>query len=284
MTPAETLKATIERLINKIESNTTPQWIKPFNCSFPSNYSSKTEYQGINILNLWSIAEDKNYSTNQWLTFNQVKALNGTIKQGEKASPVFFFKPLEIEEEETAEKKMIPMLKIYYVFNVSQTTLEIQEEKKETIEDIQSFIDSTGIEIKKSVDGAYFVPAQNYIGIPSMKDFHSTELYYATLFHELAHATGHETRLNRDFSGRMKGTEEQVKKYAVEELIAETVRAFLQVKFGLNTTEMEDQNASYLKGWLKPLKEDPKMLWKIFSEASKAFRFLTEAIEEEKVA
>ena len=284
MNATETLKATVERLINKIESNTTGQWIKPFNSTFPSNYTSKAEYQGINLMNLWSIAEEKNYSSNQWITFNQVKALKGNVKQGEKATPVFFFKPLEIKEEETEETKHIPMLKIFYVFNVCQTTLEVVEEQTGTNEDIQSFIDATGVEIRGSIDGAFFVPSHNYIGIPSMKNFHSSELYYATLFHELAHATGHETRLNRDFSGKMKGTEDEVKKYAREELIAETVRSLLQVRFGLNTTEMEDQNAAYLNGWLKPLKEDPKMLWKIFSEASKAYKFLTQTIEEEKVA
>ncbi len=110
------------------------------------------------------------------------------------------------------------------------------------------------------------------------------ELYYATFFHELAHSTGHTSRLNRDFSGNTMGGQKALKAYAKEELIAETTRAFLQVHFGLNTTDMEEQNAAYLKGWLKPLKEDPKMLWKIFSDASKAFNFLIQFTKSEEAA
>jgi len=288
MTPQETLKATVERLITKIESNTTGKWIKPFNCSFPSNGSTKTDYQGINILNLWSIAEDKNYSSNQWYTFNQLKALKAHVKQGEKASPVFFFKPLEVTEtdEGTGEEitKNIFMLKVYSVFNRSQTTLPEEADNNEEILDIQDFIDRTNVKLKNSVEGAFYVPKMDYIGIPSKRNFKSSELYYATLLHELGHWTGHESRMNRDFSGRMNGDETALKSYATEELIAETIRSFLQVKLGLATTEMEEQNAAYLKGWLKPLKDDPKMLWKIFSEASKAYNYILEITKDEVVA
>lgn len=290
MTTHEQLTAIVERLISKIENNEVGQWIKPFNSSFPMNYASKSMYSGLNILNLWGIAEDKNYSTNYWMTYNQIKALGGSVKKDEKASPVFFFKPIEFKEtdeatnEETSKK--IPMLKIYSVFNIDQTTLEISElnDNKEII-DIQEFIDRTGITIKNSIDGAFYNPSLDYIGIPNKNSFKNSELYYATLLHELSHATGHMDRLNRDFSGRMNGTEEEIKSYAREELVAETARALLQVHLNLNTTEMEAQNASYLKSWLKPLKEDPKMLWKIFSEASKAYHYLLElTAEAEKVA
>jgi antirestriction protein ArdC len=290
MTTHEQLTAVVERLISKIENNETGAWIKPFGNSFPANFATKSMYSGLNTFNLWGIAEEKNYSSNYWMTYNQIKAIGGSVKKDEKASPVFFFKPIEFKEtdEATNEEKIkkVPMLKIYSVFNVDQTTLEIAElnDNKEII-NIQEFIDRTGITIKSSIDGAFYNPSLDYIGIPNKNSFKSSELYYATLLHELAHATGHIERLNRDFSGRMQGSEEEIKSYAREELIAETTRAFLQVHLNLNTTEMEAQNASYLKSWLKPLKEDPKMLWKIFSEASKAYRYLLDiTAEQEKAA
>jgi antirestriction protein ArdC len=96
MTPQDTLRDTVERLIAKIEAG-TGEWIKPFNSSFPSNYSNKAHYQGINILNLWNIAEEKGYSSNSWVTYNQVKALNAHVKAGEKASPVFFLNRLTLK-------------------------------------------------------------------------------------------------------------------------------------------------------------------------------------------
>ena len=112
--------------------------------------------------------------------------------------------------------------------------------------------------------------------MPNIETFISSDFYYAVLLHELAHATGHETRLNRDLSGKIKGTQEELMSYAKEELIAETTRSFLQVKLGLNTTKMEEQNALYLKSWIKPLKENPKILWSIFSEATKAYNYILE--------
>jgi antirestriction protein ArdC len=285
MTTNEQLTAVVERLISKIENNETGAWIKPFGNSFPANYSTKSTYSGLNILNLRGIAEKQSYSTNYWMTYNQIKALGGSVKKDEKASPVFFFKPIEFKEKDEGSNeekiKKVPMLKIYSVFNVDQTTLEIVElNDNQEIIDIQEFIDRTEITIKSSMDGAFYNHSLDYIGIPNKNSFKSSELYYATLLHELSHATGHTERLNRDFSGRMQGSEEEIKSYAKEELIAETTRAFLQVHLNLNTTEMEAQNASYLKSWLKPLKEDPKMLWKIFSEASKAYRYLLEFTEE----
>lgn len=286
----EDLKLVVERLINKIE-NSNGKWLKPFSNSFPTNYKTKTMYSGINVFNLWFIAEEQQYKTNYWATFKQIKEMGGTVKKGESATNVFFYKPLDIKElnEVTGEEeeKTIFMLRTYNVFNLDQTDLNIEEVKdNRSIEEIDQFIANTGINIKLSHEGAYYNPRLHYIGMPSKSVFKSSELYYATFFHELAHSSG--TPLKRDFSGRMNGTEEQLKSYAKEELIAETTRSFLQVEFGLDTTDMEEQNAAYLKSWLKPLKNDPKLLWSIFSEATKAYEYLMKIgfseVKQEKVA
>lgn len=272
----EQLKAVIERLIKKIET-TEGKWIKPFNSSFPMNYKTKTIYAGINIFNLWIIAEEQQYKTNNWATYKQIKEMGGNIKKGETATEVFFYKQIKINEinEETQEvkDKTILVLKTYNVFNLDQTTIKAENIIVNTnISEIDDFIAKSGVEIRNSIDKAFYHPTLNYIGMPSINNFKSTELYYATLFHELAHSTG--TPLKRDFSGRINGSEEEIKSYAREELIAETTRSFLQVKFGLDTTEMEEQNAIYLKSWLVPLKNDTKMIWNIFSEATKAYQYL----------
>jgi antirestriction protein ArdC len=58
--------------------------------------------------------------------------------------------------------------------------------------------------------------ASDRIVLPGRSAFETADGYYATALHELAHWTGHKSRLDRDFTGRF-GTEA----YAVEELIAE---------------------------------------------------------------
>jgi antirestriction protein ArdC len=74
MTTHEQLTSVVERLISKIENNETGAWIKPFG----------------NTFNLWGIAEEKNYSSNFWMTYNQIKGIGGSVKKDEKASPVLF--------------------------------------------------------------------------------------------------------------------------------------------------------------------------------------------------
>lgn len=272
------LEDVMSKLIEKIE-NSEGNWIQPFNNSMPSNFSTGTEYAGINIPNLWMEAEERGYTTNEWATFKQIKALKGTINKGEKATTIFFFKPTKIEEvdQTTGEEveKTIPILKTYLVFNKDQTSLKEITTAKAILE-LEELKDNLFVNVKHSNTGAFYVPREDYISMPNIETFISSDFYYAVLLHELAHATGHETRLNRDLNGKMKGTEEELVSYAKEELIAETTRSFLQTKFGLNSTKMEEQNALYLKSWIKPLKENPKILWSIFSEASKAYKYILE--------
>ena len=272
------LEEVMSRLIEKIETS-EGSWIQPFNNSMPSNFASNTEYSGINIVNLWMEAEEKGYTCNEWATFKQIKTMKGTVNKGEKGTTIFFFKPTKIKEvdETTGEEieKTIPMLKSYLVFNKDQTSLKNTETKRESLE-LEEFKGNIFLDLKHSNTGAYYNPKKDYINMPNIETFISSDFYYAVLLHELAHSTGHETRLNRDLSGKMQGTEEELISYAKEELIAETTRSFLQVKLGLNTTKMEEQNALYLKSWINPLKENPKILWSIFGEASKAYNYILE--------
>ena len=272
------LEDVMSRLIEKIETS-EGNWIQPFNESMPSNFANGTEYSGINIPNLWMEAEEKGYTCNEWATFKQIKGLKGTVNKGEKGTSIFFFKPSKIKEvdEITGEEveKTIPILKTYLVFNKDQTSLK-ETKTAESILEFEEFMSNLFVDVRHSNMGAFYNPKNDYINMPNIETFLSSDFYHAVLFHELAHATGHETRLSRDLKGRMKGTQEELISYAKEELIAETARSFLQVKMGLNSTKMEEQNALYLKSWIKPLKENPKILWSIFSEASKAYSYILE--------
>lgn len=129
MTTQDQLKTIVEKLIEQIESNDTGVWIKPWNSTFPMNYSSKRTYNGINVWILWSIAQERNYPTNYWLSFQNIQALGGRINKGEKSTPVFFFKTMTIKEidEQSGDEveKTIPLLKSYNIFNIAQTDLRI---------------------------------------------------------------------------------------------------------------------------------------------------------------
>lgn len=271
MTPQDQLKIIVEKLIVTMESDTTGAWIKPWNSTFPMNYSSKRNYNGVNIWILWTIAQLKNYPTNYWLSFQNIQALGGRINKGEKSTPVFFFKTMTIKETDDKSgeevEKTIPLLKSYNVFNISQTDLKIEEINDTTIiPTVEEFISNVEIEIRQDTF-AYYHPKAHYIGMPHKDTFTSTAGYYSTLLHEVAHSTG--KVLERDMSGKFGSPE-----YSFEELVAETSKTFLATYLQIEDTQSQDfkQSAAYLKSWLKG--SSPKELWKVFSQSQKVFDYL----------
>lgn len=264
------LNEAVEKIISKIESGDTKQWFKSWNGSgLPKNFVSKSNYNGFNLMWLLFLQEENEFKTNYWLTFNQVKKLGGTINKGAEATPIFFFKMLDInetdEESGEVETKKIPLLRFYNVFNIDQTSLEVGDMTLEVIPDISDFVSSTGAVIKTRSE-AYYSPREDYVGMPDISMFKSAEHYTATICHELTHWTAAPTRLDRDLSGRF-GSEN----YAFEELIAELGSCFLCSYFNI---EADLRHAEYLESWLKALKAEPKLLWKAASQAQKAFDFL----------
>jgi antirestriction protein ArdC len=118
---------------------------------------------------------------------------------------------------------------------------------------------------------AYYSPIKDMVNIPTYDSFKETELYYNTLFHELIHSTGHQTRLNRDSISKAHAFGDAV--YSKEELTAELGSAFLCANAGISTQTLND-SAAYLNGWLNILKKKPQYLFSCSSNAKKASDFI----------
>ena len=279
MKPSDKFNELTAKLIDTIENGETGEWLKPFKSGgLPKNYSTQKPYRGANVLFLWMMAQERGYKTNQWLTFNQVSVMGGHVLKGELATPVFFFKFMDVkEEDEMGEmtQKYIPLFKTYNVFNVDQTSLELSTDKENTtIPEIEEFIAATGASIAPA-QSAFFSPEMDAIGMPDISMFESEAYYYSVLLHELSHWSGYETRLNRDMSGTF-GSES----YAFEELIAELSSCFLNAELGIDHTQM--RHAEYLESWLKALKAKPSLLWKAASQAQKACDYLKHFSQEKE--
>src|SRR5258708_8641817 len=120
-------------------------------------------------------------------------------------------------------------------------------------------------------DKAWYSPSSDVVGMPARSLFHSSEEYYATEFHELAHSTGHAKRLHRenfDNPGSF-GSES----YSKEELIAEMTAAMLCGIAGIEQNTLEN-SAAYLKTWIARLKSDSRLLVSAASQAHKAADFI----------
>ncbi|MDA2924023.1 zincin-like metallopeptidase domain-containing protein [Acidobacteria bacterium AH-259-L09] len=270
------------RIIKKLEQGTVP-WHQPWSAEMPKNLISRKEYRGINVFLLGSMG----YANPYWMTFKQAKQLGGHVRQGGRSTPVVFWKWLEVEQEnpETGEPEtnQIPLLRYYNVFNLDQCE-DIPAEKipplengrdfhpiKEAEKTVQQMLQPPIIQHRASQ--AYYRPSSDTVNMPQPELFRSDEEYYSTLFHELTHSTGHQSRLNRLDTDNLAPFGS--KDYSQEELVAEMGAAFLCGHCRIENRTI-DNSAAYIQGWLRRLRNDKRMVVFAAAQAQKAADFILE--------
>ena len=104
-----------DRILSLLNKGTIP-WKRPSRTEVPKNLVSGKPYRGVNVLLLGSSP----YPSPYWLTFNQAKSLKGSVKKGERGTPVIFWKAGD-EEDENGKRSKSFLLRYYTLFNVMQT-------------------------------------------------------------------------------------------------------------------------------------------------------------------
>jgi antirestriction protein ArdC len=266
-----------ERIIERIETEGRLPWHKPWIEGFARNLVSKKHYRGSNVW-LLNMAP---FTSPYWLTFKQAQSLGGTVRKGEKGWPVVYWQWFETKDKLTGETKNVPLLRYYTVFNLQQCEgIEAPESDSRVMNAVESLDACESViqgmskrpEIRHERNQAFYSPQFDYVNMPKKEMFHDAPSYYHTLFHELTHSTGHESRL-----GRLKGDAVLAKfgsePYAKEELVAELGASYLSGVAGIQSTQ-EDNSIAYLQGWIKALKNDPKLLVQASAQAQKAADFI----------
>ncbi|WP_407156570.1 ArdC family protein [Bradyrhizobium sp. STM 3557] len=275
-----------DKIIAELEAGRVP-WVQPWGTaaakarlSMPKNASTGRSYSGINVLLLWGSTIEHGFSGQSWLTFRQALSLGGHVRKGERGTTVVYadrFVPSDEKRRaaETGEEaQAIPFLKCFTVFNCDQCD-ELPDEiataapppPPDLIEPrVEALIKATGIDFRIGGDRAFYVPAEDYVQVPPPQAYFEPINWHRTALHELGHATGHRSRLNRDQSGSF-GT----KKYAFEELVAELTAAFGCASLGIVPTV---RHSDYIGSWLEVLREDNRAIVRAASQASKAADYL----------
>ena len=171
------------------------------------------------------------------------------------------------------------MLRYYTVFNVAQCegiaapTIDVPERKHEPVQAAQATVRAMPNRpgIVHGYTGAAYSPRTDIVRMPKPERFDSNEAYYSTLFHELAHSTGHTDRLGR--KGIMDTVMFGSTTYSREELVAEMGSAFLCGEAGI-LEPCIDRSSAYIAGWLKALKNDRKLVVTAAAQAQKATDFI----------
>lgn len=277
---SQTVYETITSTIVTALRNGVVPWRKPWHAqsNAPVNAVTNKAYRGVNVF-LLGLSEFRDH---RWLTLKQASDLGGKVIKGQRATMVVFWKQWEPKDADPdASSKRIPILRYYHVFNVEQC----EGLKLASLHEGRPITEHERIEradllvrhmpdpptIQERGKSAWYRPADDLVQVPPLSAFDSADAFYGTLFHELGHATGHEKRLNRaGVTGEIQfGSSD----YSKEELVAELTAAFCCATVSLDNSLVGDA-ASYINGWLRALKNDPKAVVIAAAQAQKAADYI----------
>ena len=268
-----------DRIVAILEAGTVP-WRMPWNYGSkrgPLNLVSRKHYQGINSFLLACTP----YASPYWLTYSQAQKIGGHVRKGEVGRYIIFWKIFE-KDDSTAEdgKKRLTVLRYFTVFNTEQcegittpapdTTTWHEHDPIEAAEAVQLAMPNRPI-VTIGGTKACYSPVHDHVQVPELFRYERPEEYYCTLFHELAHATGHQSRLNREgITGNHFFGDDS---YSREELVAEMTAAFLCGHVGIENATIQN-SAAYLHSWIKALRGDKRLAITAAAQAQKAADYI----------
>ena len=265
-----------ENIIALLEKGVCP-WRQPWNTQNRKpaiNMLSKKAYRGINFI----LTNCQSYKCNQWATYKQIASKGGHVKKGEEGTPIIFWSTFE---NKTEPEKQIPFMKYSYIFNLEQCDGIAIEQPEQAptfdhnpIEACENLISRFPLglpEITHNNGKAFYNVTRDIIELPRMDLYASPQEYYSTYYHEIIHATGHKSRLDRKSVVDSDGYGNNL--YCKEELIAELGACYLCAESGIDSATIEN-SASYLNNWINVLRGSPKLIIEASIAAKKASEFL----------
>ncbi len=278
----------VDKMIDMLNSGEL-FWSSPTYKPKPAfNGVSQRPYQSNNQFMLSMIAALNDYNDPRWFTMKQIKDKGYLINKGERHTKIEYwslynkvekktvtmdwYNSLSHEEREDIKDDITIISKFSRVFNAKQLTgvpeyhEELVSEPKKIAECVERMSRGMGIEIfETGTFSPFYSPTKDEIEIPDTMRFKSENELNSTIIHELAHATGHSTRLNRNLEETVFGNEA----YAMEELRAEISSFFLSFEYDIQQSEEHIKNHSaYIQSWSKAIKEDGNVLFRAIKDAN----------------
>ena len=260
-----------EKIINLLEQGLVP-WRQPWIATgLPRNLISKKPYRGVNLF----LLSASKFTSPYWLTLRQANQLGGFVRKGEESTLAVFWKIEEIESSEQPDdaprnekERRRFLLRYYRLFNQEQCELprrvtdklpkiEVREHQQITkcAEIIGCMPNAPTIVHEGSK--AYYSPVTDIVTLPRPELFISSEEYYESAYHELAHSTGHRNRLARESIIEIATFDSHT--YGIEELVAEMGAAYLCAESGISPAVIENQSP-YIGNWQAKLRDDRRLV------------------------
>ena len=258
--------------IEMIEESGLPPWREPWVTMRPcTGRPSGRPYQSsFNAFRLNSVAAERGYMDPRWVTL-EYAAERGT--------------PIRVAERGRGVTVVRAYPNPVVVYNMEQCVgaLKRRAKNRPVLRGAQSIADEyakrekrLGLRISHAADATYN-HFKDEIATPPIEWFRNPPQYYMTLFHEMAHSTGHYKRLGRREQNELRpfGCDS----YGREELVAEIASCLIAmdsdvVNGALRVNPLVRKSASYLDDWLNAIKENPKWLWQASKEADRAYKYV----------
>ena len=274
-----------DRIMTALEMEEVP-WQRPW-CSVNGGAYNRVSGKRYSLINQMLLSHSGEYAT-----FKQWTGLGGQVKRGEKGEMVVFFKwPDQKEEgltednkEETQEedRSRRPVLRYYKIFHVSQVDGVKPLERKVPVYSSDpisigekvfwNYVRREGIHVEiEPSNEAYYSPSRDLIHLPELSQYQYPAEFISTAFHEAAHSTGYETRLAR---AGLKKASFGLEIYSKEELTAEISAAALLNTLGIETDHSVQNSSAYIRGWLKTLRNDRRLIIQAAGQAEKAVNYI----------
>jgi antirestriction protein ArdC len=287
----EIRKRVTTEIVTALKAGARP-WVRPWrsleNTGLPTNVISENPYCGVNVLMLMLVSQARGYTSKFWGTFNQWRSLGchvmkrpDHIPAGQYGTRCILFKPITKSRKDANgddEEERFFLLREFVVFNAEQVTGPVEAYLARTrpggvfvdYQPAEDVIAVTGADIWHGGGRAVYRIEEDYIQLPPKEAFSQAHEYYGTALHELAHWSGHESRLARLTKLARFGSEA----YAVEELVAEMGAAFLSAELGIPQADDLGNVTAYLASWLNVLERDHNAIFTASSAASKAADYI----------
>lgn len=274
-------------------------WQKCWSQALPMNAVTGKNYRGVNALMLSFHGDKRKYTDTRWCTYRQAQEKGWQVRKGEKGVKVEYWACYDTKEKKLLswddvhqklkadpdyQENLQLRCRTYTVFNGEQmdgipalqprqTNIGALRDKRDVL------IHNMGISYQEQGIRAYYSPGMDMVTLPPEASFDDTYSYMATFLHECGHASGHETRLNRDLTGFF-GSES----YAREELRAEIASAFTAQSLGLQLTDEQlqyqtEHHVAYVQSWANILQDSPDELFRAIKEAEGISDYLLQQLE-----
>lgn len=268
-----------DRMVEQLKKGNVP-WQRPW--VEAQNIVTQKPYRGVNTFVLACEERESPF----WMTYRQAVELGGNVKKGEKSTPIIYWNFKDMKDDKgivmldsKGNPKQIPFIRWANVFSLEQTeNIKAPELAKDgdarlPLEKAQEILEKAQVcemSLNAQLSGPCYIPLLDKVEVPSIQRYPNPALFYHSVFHELAHATGHATRLNREGITLPRSKE----RYAKEELIAELSSSFLCNDAGILGDVEFKNSSSYISSWLEALGNDPKLLIAASSSAQKAAEYV----------